>query len=416
MSSQPGNNKKTTETKSKSLSGAEAQTEPIMVPFPLPPIGKLELASERVSIAIQSDYTWMFNEFPVRTTQNLTGETPVASNPIEEPLPVLPLRSSPKKSPKKAALPKPGITTVPVDKDAQESSEPEPESVPEMQDTPPSPTPVVEALKPTKTTKKQKTVAPSSPVNEPMVETPVPIKKKPSMIEPVISDSSDDETAENVRSLLAPKPLKLSRVITPIQVKPSAESPSEPIKQKKTTPVRAPPSTPASSSEEEAAESPKKPVDESSSSESDADIPSVGTVLATPTQSTPSHSSSKKKKSPNSPPATPTRFGPLVQVENVSPDHVEYIKSKMLEKIPENMRSGSIKSGVHDPDTNRLIVQLRTHPRVAHFMSVDNGILEINSQGETRNMTILSDGQKRKVIGLFSEEPLSSPPSAKRSK
>jgi hypothetical protein len=413
LSSQPGNNKKTTETKSKSLSGTETQTEPIMVPFPLPPIGKPVVAAERVTIAIQSDYTWMFNEFPVRTTQNLATETPIVSTPIEGPLPVLPLRSSPKKSSKKAASPKPEITTVPVDKSAEESSEPE--SVPEMQDTPPSPAPVVESLKPAKTTKKQKTVAPPSPVNEPLVETPIPIKKKPSMIEPVISDSSDDETAEVVRSLLAPKPVKLSRVITPIQVKPSAESPSEPTKQKKTTPVRAPPSTPASSSEEEV-ESPKKPVDESSSSESDADIPSVGTVLATPTQSTPSHSSSKKKKSPNSPPATPTRFGPLVQVENVSPDHVEYIKSKMLEKIPENMRSGSIKSGVHDPDTNRLIVQLRTHPRVAHFMSVDNGILEINSQGETRNMTILSDGQKRKVIGLFSEEPLSSPPSAKRSK
>lgn len=411
LSSQPANNKKSTDIKSKAHTGIEIQTEPIMVPFPLPAIGKPEAAVQRVTMATQSDYTWMFNEFPVRTTQSAPVASEIASTSSEGPVPVLPLRSSPKKSSKKAS-PKTEIIPAVVEPITEESSEPE--SVPEQPEAPPSPPVVSETLKSTKTSKKQKTVVPPSPASDTMVETPVPIKKKPSMIEPVISDSSDDETSEVVRSLLAPKPVKLSRVITPIQVKPSAESPSEPVKQKKTA-ARSP--VPNSSSEDEA-ETPKKPVEDSSSSECDADTPSVGTVLATPSHAT-SASLGKKKKSPaspNSPPATPTRFGPLVQVENVSPDHVEYIKTKMLEKIPENMRQGSIKSGVHDPETNRLIVQLRTHPRVAHFLSVENGLVEINSDGETRTMTVLSDGQKRKVIGLFSEDPLSSPPSAKRTK
>ena len=44
----------------------EAQTEPIMVPFPLPPIGKLVIPKELSleSVSMQTEYTWLMDEFP----------------------------------------------------------------------------------------------------------------------------------------------------------------------------------------------------------------------------------------------------------------------------------------------------------------------------------------------------------------
>ena len=438
MSSQPSNQKKLTESKLKApLAGVESQTEPIMVPFPLPPIGKPDALPTMVSVEVQSDYTWMFNEFPVRTAHKTSVPVSESSNSFEapsSPSPVLPLRSSPKKSTRKAA--KQEIVVATPEIPAEQPSEPvvaapepiapvaeEPISVSNVEPVTPAPK---ETSKPTKSSKKEKTV-PVTPVVEPVVEppmsTPVPIKKKPSLIEPMISDSSDGETQEVVQSLLAPKPVKLTRVITPVQVRPSAETPSEPAAKSKRTPVRAPPTTPASSSEDEA-ESPKKPMDESSSSDSDAEMPSIGTLLATtPTQASSSAASSSKKKklvpsTPPSPttPSTSTRFGPFVQIDNVTPDQAEYIKTKLLEKVPENIRSGSIKSGVFDPETSRLIVQLRTHPKVVQFMSVGNNEVEINSDGQKRSLMVLSESQKRKVVSLFNEDGGVASPPAKRTK
>ena len=429
MSSQPSSQKKPLDAKSTPIiSDNDCQTEPIMVPFPLPPIGKPEEVPLKVSVEVQSDYTWMFNEFPIRSVSKQA--TPVIVNTHEserftEPSPVLPLRSSPKKAAKKTAKPDIVVTEAPIEQPAEpviESSEPSTPSadaVPQVPVEIAKPTPEV-VVKPAKSSKKQKSV-PTTPVPEPVVETPAPIKKKPSLIEPMISDSSDAETTEVVQSLLAPKPVKLTRVITPVQVRPSTDAASEPSKPKR-TPVRAPPSTPASSSDDEETQSPKKPsAEESSSSESDAELPSLGTVLATPTQAA-SASSNKKRKltastptTPATPPSSSTRFGPFVQIDNVSPDQAEYIKTKMLEKIPENMRPGSIKSGVYDPETSRLIVQLRTHPKVVQFMSVGNNEVEINADGQKRSLTVLSESQKRKVVSLFNEDPVTPPP-AKRTK
>ena len=414
MSSQPSNQKTGHDNKAERTSGiVEIQTEPIMVPFPLPPIGRAKSLCETISVAIQSDYTWMFNEFPVKQVLPTDSDANVVGpSPLRSPEPVLPLNGSPKKAAKRSVSKPVPVTTEVVEE------QPEPETRSETVPVAPPSTPVISPSKrEIKLSKKAKSIpaTPTSEEAEPRVE---PIKKKPSLIEPVIGDFSDDDHADVEGSILAPPPVKLTRVITPVQVKPSSmETPTESRKtSKKTTPVKAPPTTPASSSEDEA-ESPKKPAaDESSSSDSDPDMPRVNTLLATPTQA----SSSKKKKaeSPTTPvtpasPATP-RFGPFVQIDNVSPDQAEYIKTKMLEKIPENMRTGSIKSGIHDPDNNRLIIQLRTHPKVVHFMSVDNGKIEVSSQGETRNMSILSETQKRKVVALFQED-VSSPP-AKRSK
>jgi hypothetical protein len=44
----------------------ETQTDPIMVPFPLPPIGKIEVSKTIVteSLSIQTEYTWLLEEFP----------------------------------------------------------------------------------------------------------------------------------------------------------------------------------------------------------------------------------------------------------------------------------------------------------------------------------------------------------------
>jgi hypothetical protein len=136
-------------------------------------------------------------------------------------------------------------------------------------------------------------------------------------------------------------------------------------------------------------------------------MPSISTILTTKRKQQTAKATTPNSKGSENLPMTPTtpvaqRHGPFIQIDNVSIDKVEGIKSRMLDLVPENLRNGAIKSGVYDDASGRLIVQLRITPKVVHFFSVNDGTLKIDD--EERKMLILSESQKKKVLPLFHQD------------
>lgn len=80
---------------------AEVQTEAIMVPFPLPPIGTIKPETKPVeSVSMQTEYTWMFNEFPTKREDFCMVERTQKSRIVMKPAAVSDMSSnaaSPKK-------------------------------------------------------------------------------------------------------------------------------------------------------------------------------------------------------------------------------------------------------------------------------------------------------------------------------
>jgi len=427
------------------------QTEPILVPFPLPPIGKVQVAIETSSTATQTEYTWMFNEFPFKDT-SLPQDTSVPATPemvstrvtaqVTEALIPSPKKSrSPKKSEAKPAVAAVTPMTAPV---ASPKTAPavtpmtapvaSPKTAPAFTPlaapgaspkTAPSFTPVaptvaeVETTTPiaTKKMKKNHEVI-HSPTTTAVPETPsetspapTKIKKKASFIKPVISDESDAEDFGMMKSFLSTEQPALTRTITPVQVKPTVPSEESPATKPKVEKKKQVISKADSSSEDETLTTPLSSLTtetagaESSSGDSDTEMPSVSTILTTPT-------STKRKQQSTTPstPTTPQRHGPFIQIENVTADQVEDIKAKMLNLIPENSRNGAIKCGVHDSDSNRLIVQLRITPKVVHYFSVNGGILSAGD--DEKKMTVLTESQKKKVLPLFHSDSQETQPPA----
>ena len=418
---------------------SEVQTDPIMVPFPLPPIGTVKVVVKEVeSVSMQTDYTWLFNEFP---TRNPIAVSSTLSHPVK------PL-STP--SPKKKAAIKQPVTVSIAEEDTQIPDTRMAETTPEVSQTPevPEPVPVVAepveieapvtpAKKKTKSPRKAPVeTTPATPVSTAAPETPMGVfspatasPKRSVSLPPVLSDSSDDE---RISPLAVSKPVtKPTTTMAPV-TKPAAVASPKPT-------VIAPPvlaNDDSSSSEDEAGPA-------SSSSDSDADVPTVAAIATSntkkrktaptaspkkvapvassePVVATPTASPTKAAR-PGTPSSEPlpvnTRLGPLVQVDEVDESNLSTIHSAILALIPEPLQSGSIKAAVFDEAHKRIIFQLRISPKVAHFLTANGGVVNID-EDNTRTLSVLNEAQKKKASHLFagSEENSVVIPLAKRRK
>ena len=395
---------------------AECQTDPIMVPFPLPAIGRVEPVHKATeSVSMQTEYTWMFNEFPTRSLSTIACEREVISltslKPVQAEVKivspkkkqtsvkkVVPVVEEPKKVPTPLDIPIESLemeVDSPMELAAPVVIEPETQAIPvvevsapvAVQDTP---------KKRSRGTKKELEAAmpatpatsagpetpgsTSSPVNTPHAAGP----QKVASLRPILSDSSDDECA------LLNKATPLTRTITPVSMKPSVTATPRP----KSSPVQAP--------QKPAAESGSESDDErnqSSSSDSDAGVPSAS-LIGSAKRKQPTKASPKKTAIPTEAAHINTRLGPLVQVENADESHIETIYKNILDMIPEPLRNGAIKEAVADEANKRLIFQLRITPKVVQFIGAAGGVVKINDE-EKRNVVVLSEVQKKKAANLF---------------
>lgn len=381
--------------------GTESQTEPILVPFPLPPIGKIHSDKKEVAaVLIQTDYVWLGNEFPTRNSEAAccTREGSAMETPV-------PRVKSPRKKSTEKKLPDAQVGIDIVSKQlgatgelADEVSVPVTPSVesPESTEDARLANEVQVASTPKKGVSKRSKISkvteeqPATPATSAGPETPMAASETTSLrkesVKPVLSDSSDDE-----HPLLHTPTSRKPTVLT--SVKPSVPSKKE-TSTKKSIPQ--PPS--ASESEAEA---------HSSSSESDADVPSVSLISSKKrkddsrskeTVQTPA-SVAKPLESP--PPAS--RLGPLVQVNDVAEGHIEILHQKINELIPEPLRAGAIKEAVFDEPNSRIVFQLRITPKVVNFMSANGGLVKLDDEKE-RKLVVLSDSLKKKAASLFNEE------------
>ena len=381
--------------------GTESQTEPILVPFPLPPIGKIHSDKKEVAaVLIQTDYVWLGNEFPTRNSEAAccTREEPAMEIPAAK------VKSPRKKSTeKKVPDAQVGIesvskqlgatgeladeVSVPVTPSVQ-SAEPAEDARLGNNDQVAS-TPKKGVSKRSKISKETEE-QPATPATSAGPETPMAASETASVrkesVKPVLSDSSDDEHP----LLHAPKSRKPAVVSS---VKPSVPSKTETSVKKS---VAQPPS--ASESEAEA---------HSSSSESDADVPSVSLISSkkrkddSRSKETVATPAPVAKQIESSPPAS--RLGPLVQVNDVAEEHIEILHKKINELIPEPLRAGAIKEAVFDEPNSRIVFQLRITPKVVNFMSANGGLVKLDDEKE-RKLVVLSDALKKKAAFLFQEE------------
>lgn len=379
------------------LNSNEVQTDPIMVPFPLPPIGPIRPSKcEVMSVSIQTDYVWMLNEFPMRNS--------AASGCFREENTIYSV--SPKtKSPRKKSSERKGATTEkPIDSATAPENASMIESAVEVPPQASSPL-LAEAVVsekevvavtpkkvPSKKSKLNKELEeqPATPATSAGSDTPVATvssSKKKNMLNPVFSDSSDDDlpllnSAAKVRN------------VSLLSVKPSISSSPVERPSKRATPE-------ASSSESEAGPN-------SSSSESDADVPSVSLIASKKRKESSQRTKETSKPVPSpvnalETPTNSTRLGPLVQIDDVTESHLQILHNRINELLPEPLRSGAIKEAVFDEPNNRILFHLRMTPNIVNFLSANGGMVKIDNKNE-RKLTVLSDSLKKKAASLFKEE------------
>ena len=376
---------------------SDVQTDPIMVPFPLPPIGKIHVEEKKVTecVSMQTEYTWIINEFPVRVASTLLFET--------DKVPATRVTASPKKESgiKRKAVSKPKEIVAPEPEESTESQSMSTsdevtasQSVSEIETQP-----VVAAVAPiTETPKKRvnrkkivdETPSPATPATTAAPDTPaaseasVALPRSKSFVSPIMSDSSDDD-----RPLLS-NSVPLTRTITPVAVKPLVGTPSSAKKPERKPVQKAPEPKPVAAP---AVSSSAESSDSSSSSDSDNDMPSAAFITGA-IKKKGNVSSEEPKQNTNS----GSRIGPLAQVSNVSESEIEATRQQMLNMIPEALRKGAIKEAVVDRANNRIIFRLRILPKIVHFLSNSK---KVTISGSERPMSILSDKEKRTVVDLF---------------
>lgn len=401
--------------KNQTVSEYEVQTDPIVVPFPLPPIGRIIVtkAVETESISMQTEYTWVLSEFPSRVSASPVAEVDRSeSSGVRESDSFVDMkqkekkkRTSPKKADAKEISIKPTeaepVAVAPVEPEpvAIEPTETEPvatefeqpEVAKEVETTVPSADHVmaedetqqvasVDASTPKKRGRKKKEAdeaIPATPATTAAPETPVadvlstpPVKRASSLLPPILSDSSDDDT------VLLNKGSPLKRTITPVTAKPTVTAP---VKATKPMPQpKAVESSSSSSSSDSSSES-----DKSSSSDSDNDVPSAALMLSGP----------KRKKSAPTVSPNVAKFGPLVQVK-ADESAVDEIRKTILEKIPEPLRKGAVKEAVVDSINERVIFHLRATPKVTHFLTT--GLITVP-------LEVLSEKDRKVAMELFKD-------------
>lgn len=429
---------------------AEVQTDAIMVPFPLPPIGTIKPETKPVeSVSMQTEYTWMFNEFPTKREDFSVVDRAQKSHNVVKPAAVSDIYSnaaSPKKVTQKNKIvreqePEPMVVVAPepatvapeatvtgevtfaddtedavMSEESAFVSQTETAAPGEETHPPKAETPKKKARSP----RKPKAIeqVPATPASTAVPDTPISVSspiaekvvsKTMPKLPPVLSDSSDDESRPLIRKVPA-----LTRKITPVQVKPSITTNARPQV------VAVPPNTPVES-DSSSSESEKEAM--SSSSDSDGDIPAISMITSNKT------SKRKEPESPATPAATKasrsqptpivdtlpghTRMGPLVQVDDANEAHLETIHENILDMIPEPLKAGSIKEAVFDEANKRLIFQLRISPRVVNFLNADGGMVKIDAQGSERKLVVLNESLKKKAAHLFkaavAEESVTTP-------
>ena len=359
-----------------------------MVPFPLPAIGRIPVDPKVTldCVAMQTEYTWVSYEFPTRILDGPLFHSEPSEKPVSS-------RSPRKQSPVKRKQP------------SKPSKEDEPESQPELAiET--AETQEVLALAPEPTSEAQETpkkrgrktlketvATPATPATTAAPDTPATSEpaatfaRSKSMLDPIISDSSDDELP------LLSTAIPLTRTVTPQSMKPTVGAASASPKKattKKTPSPKKVAKPVLESSDSESGES-------SSSSDSDNEMPSASLISG----------SSKKKESksstedsaPKTTNTTSPRMGPLVQVNCASESEIEAIRNEMLNLIPEPLRKGSIKEAVADAKNKRVIFQLRILPKVVNFLAAAGN--KVSVDGEERALFVLSESERRKAFHLF---------------
>jgi hypothetical protein len=354
----------------------DIQTDPILIPFPLPPLEKtLGCKKQLESVSIQTEYVWISHEFPTRNSEvaGCHRESPKAE------------KNSKNRSPRKQVTEK-----IQGDHELVAESRPTISASKVQQDTVES----EPAITPKKVQRKGKVIQeqPLTPATSAGPDTPIaaeatPLRKK-ALLKPVFSDSSDEEHS------LIQTPSK-TRKVRLVSVKPSITA----------TPVDrpVPAVAKAQTQQNESSDSEQEP--QSSSSESDADVPSVS-LIASKKRKEDVQSKMVKQVTPETkaPEANITsRLGPLVQIEDVAENHIETLRKRILELIPEPLRSGAIKEAVFDEKNKRILFQLRIAPKIVNFMSANGGIVSLDEKNE-RKLVVLSDASKKKASSLFKEE------------
>jgi hypothetical protein len=331
------------------------QTDPILVPFPLPSIGRPKTEVAKMTTSMQTEYCWLFREFPVRETvfcqtesEMVSAATVPVSSPVTKPAEVKKPRSSPQRKPKQ-----PQVTedTSVSSSEAISAAETQPAVVVALPVTP-----------------ARKRASPKKPVRieEPVPETPATSasQETPRLIAQIMSDS-EGENEVMVGSLIAGSAKKKSSQIAPIE-----------------TP-RGPPALVADSSSDESDARSGGPSSSSSDSEAGG-VPSTATIS--------SKAVSKKRKQLDSP-----RVGPIVQIDNVVSASIEEIKKSLSTLVPEKTREGALKSAVMED--NKLYVQLRMAPSIVQYFKQGRIVVD----KEELKMVVLSDSAKKKVAPLFAD-------------
>lgn len=337
--------------------GVACQTDPIMTPFPLPPIGRPVKVSETSETGFQTDYRWLETEFPSRHIP-VAGE-PVVARMVEER--TQPITAPIQQAPAPVQQGPAPVQEAPVRSAVTMSGESSVEGETQM--------PAAAVPSPAKRGRGKKPVVVTEPVVVEAVCAPAVVAEPspplpaltPSgrLIAPVFSDSSDDEQFS--QSLTVPKPPAAVKKPTPNTLSvatPSRESHS------------------ASSSDSGVASG-----EGSSSSDCDADLPSVASI---------SGKAGAKRKQAESP-----RMGPVLLVEDVNGESVEDVRQALADMLPESLREGAIKLGILRDD--KLMVQLRIQPKIVQYFQ--EGKVTVKSVQHA--MAVLSDKQKRKVASLF---------------
>ena len=365
----------------------EVQTDPIMVPFPLPAIGKIDVPKTLVTecVCMQTEYTWVLNEFPTRVIASLLAETekPVSPAIAEAEIKPQKKRGSPKKAPAKdisvkttEAESSEQVETTDSGSDNQIAEAETQEVVAPAPSTPKKKASKKKQAEPATPATPATTVAPETPVAD-VLRTP-PVKRTSSLLPPILSDSSDDET------VLLNKSSPLKRTITPVTVKPTVSTPAaESVKPTKAAPQKKQIEAPSSDSESEV---------HSSSSDSDNEVPSASLITA----------GGKRKKETSSTSPRAARYGPFVQVNNLNDESaVDEIRKRILDKIPEPLRKGAVKEAVVDSSNKRVIFHLRSTPKVTHFLSTGGNTVKMDNQ--ERPLVFLTELERKQAMELFKD-------------
>lgn len=377
-SSQKG--KPANKSKHEDVQGVECQTEPIMVPFPLPQIGAVKAPKSTNVTSSQTEYTWMYNEFPQKHV----------CEPAEAKVAVV--NASPKVSRKKVVEPVETIAEVVIaTPEAAETSVDASLAIVPVEPEPTVATPSPKKRSPTKKKKVvvEEEVATVEPVSVPIETCPVETPKVVHMA-PIMSDSSDDEATQLL------KPVVLTRTITPQSIKPTAQV-ATPV----TKPVIAAKRSPSCSSSSEDDNMP-------SSGESDAEIPAVSSIgsVSKKRKAVPSTPERKTRntaaldRTPMAEPKSNTRLGPILQIDNVPKSRADDVLLAMYDFVPEAYRNNSIHDVQYDDKHSRMYFLLRITPKVVSFFHSKS----IDLDGECLKIVTLNESEKKKCAVSFKKQ------------